>query len=234
MTSLFEFVDLNESACGIPVELVERAGRMVTPLNFSVLPDRNSTLGSPASVGDVEEATSRTVDERMRQMQVMLDVARAEAADETRNEMEASMQMTMRQEYLRIEQVCREFAQDRHRYFAAAEIQVVTLALAIARRILARDVEHNSMHLACIVRAALTRVHDGSLSVLRVPMGETEIWQGVLAEVRDGSLSVVGDARMAAGECVLETEIGRVELGVQVQLQQVERGFNDLLHRRGE
>jgi flagellar assembly protein FliH len=47
-------------------------------------------------------------------------------------------------------------------------------------------------------------------------------------------VTVVGDAHLEAGECVLETDVGTVELGVQVQLAEIERGFGDLLRRQGE
>jgi flagellar assembly protein FliH len=43
---------------------------------------------------------------------------------------------------------------------------------------------------------------------------------------------VVGDERLAAGECVLETNVGKVELGVSVQLEEIERGFFDLMEQR--
>jgi flagellar assembly protein FliH len=33
-------------------------------------------------------------------------------------------------------------------------------------------------------------------------------------------------------ECVLETSVGRVELGVKAQLIEIERGFFDLLGQR--
>ena len=34
------------------------------------------------------------------------------------------------------------------------------------------------------------------------------------------------------GECVMETSVGRVELGVAVQLEEIEKGFFDLLQKR--
>ena len=37
---------------------------------------------------------------------------------------------------------------------------------------------------------------------------------------------------MKAGECVLETSVGKVELGVSAQLEEIEKGFFDLLQQR--
>ena len=48
----------------------------------------------------------------------------------------------------------------------------------------------------------------------------------------ESSLQVVRDERLAAGECVLDTNVGRVELGVSAQLEEIERGFFDLMQQR--
>ena len=45
-------------------------------------------------------------------------------------------------------------------------------------------------------------------------------------------LQIVGDERLRAGECVLETNVGKVELGVSAQLEEIERGFFDLMQQR--
>jgi flagellar assembly protein FliH len=37
---------------------------------------------------------------------------------------------------------------------------------------------------------------------------------------------------MARGECVLETSVGTVELGIEAQLGEIERGFFDLMQKR--
>jgi flagellar assembly protein FliH len=68
--------------------------------------------------------------------------------------------------------------------------------------------------------------------VLRVPAGEVDRWQEVFAANQESALKLVGDERLGAGECVLETNVGRVELGVSAQLEEIERGFFDLLQQR--
>jgi len=40
---------------------------------------------------------------------------------------------------------------------------------------------------------------------------------------------VIGDAKLKRGDCVLETAMGTVELGVETQLEEIEKGFFDLL-----
>ena len=43
---------------------------------------------------------------------------------------------------------------------------------------------------------------------------------------------VIGDPDMARGECVIETSVGTVELGIEAQMMEIEQGFFDLLKKR--
>jgi flagellar assembly protein FliH len=58
------------------------------------------------------------------------------------------------------------------------------------------------------------------------------MWKEIFVASPESSLQVVGDERLAEGECVLDTNVGRVELGVSAQLEEIERGFFDLMQQR--
>lgn len=232
MTSLFEFSDCGASP---PIDLVTVGMRGVSLLEFFVLEDEErERMVRADSEAEAQRPQELATTERARQMQVMIDAARSGAADQARREFEEQLETRLEVERERVQLVCREFAMDRQRYFSAAESHVVKLAIAIACRVLAREVDADGMHLTAIVRAALARVHDGSASTLRVCVGEQQQWEALFASGREGAVTVVGDAHLEAGECVLETEVGSVELGVQVQLAEIERGFGALMCRQGE
>ena len=225
MTSLFDLPDAGHGAA-LPAELVMNLGRGVSLLEFFALEDEAAERLAQANAERLRETPETLAQERVRQVSAMVEAARAETKAETRSECEAEVTARVAVERQRVERVCAEFARDRQRYFAAAEAQVVKLALAIARRVLAKEVAADAMHLTATVRAALARVKDGSATVLRVR--DVSGWEEMLAEE---SVSVVADERLDAGECVLETEVGRVELGVEVQMAEVERGFGELMQR---
>jgi len=232
MTSLFEFSDVGASPL---IDLVTVGARGVSLLEFFVLEDEErDRMACAEAEAESQRPQESAATERARQLQVMIEAARSDAAEQVRRECEDQFATRLEVERERVQLVCSEFAMDRQRYFAAAESQVVKLAIAIARRVLAREVNADEMHLAAIVRAALARVHDGSASTLRVRVGEQAQWEALFAGGRDGAVTVLGDAHLEAGECLLETDIGNVELGVQVQLAEIERGFGDLLRRQGE
>jgi flagellar assembly protein FliH len=128
---------------------------------------------------------------------------------------------------------CEQFGRERARYFAGVEAEVVKLALAIAARVLHREAKLDPLLLSAAVRVALEKVAEDSATVLRVPAGEMELWRGVFsAQASQCSVQVVGDERLDGGECVLDTNVGRVELGVSAQLSEIEGGFFDLLQQR--
>ena len=106
------------------------------------------------------------------------------------------------------------------------------LALAIAARVLHREAKLDPLLLAGVVRVALEKVQEDSATVLRVPASELEKWKEIFAAGARIAVQLVGDERLAAGECVLETSVGKVELGVRAQLEEIEKGFFDLLQQR--
>ena len=226
MTSLFDFADATESPLAdTPIDLISAGGRGISVLEFFVLEDtEREHLRRDGAEAKVRPPVESAATERAQQIQVMIEAARTDAFEEARLEFNLQLERRLDAERARVEQVASEFAMDRQRYFAAAEAQVVKLAIAVASRVLAREVEADPMHLAATVRAALARVRSDQL----------EQWEALFANSREGSVSVVGDEHMEAGECMLQTDVGRVELGVKVQLAEIERGFGELLRRQGE
>ena len=129
-------------------------------------------------------------------------------------------------------QTCERFAREQTRYFAMVEEEVVRLALAIAARVLHRETGIDPMILKGAVRVSLEKVQGREAAVLRAPEEQIEEWKKILLEAHREDVSLVGDSRLQAGECVLETSVGRVDLGVKAQLEEIEKGFFDLLQQR--
>ena len=180
-----------------------------------------------------EETAALDVESQMQQVSSRIDAARSEARAEARREWEAELEekiATVRDGVLRS---CEQFGRERARYFAGVEAEVVKLALAIAARVLHREAKLDPLLLSAAVRVALEKVAEDSAMVLRVPAAVVEQWRSVFsAQAFEPSVQVVGDERLDEGECVLDTNVGKVELGVSAQLSEIERGFFDLLQQR--
>jgi flagellar assembly protein FliH len=140
------------------------------------------------------------------------------------------------QDRKRIEQAAHlveTFALERDRYLNAAEHEVVKLSLAIAARILRREAQMDPLLLTGAVRVALGQLSASTQVKLRVPAADLELWTQAMALLPNLKVKpqVVAGEGMRLGDCVIETEMGSVDLGVRAQLAEIERGFFD---RTGE
>jgi len=222
---------------GMPVRLLGGGEREVSRLEFF-------PLGQPEIAPEVEADGAEVLlkeevaalDGRLRsqaeQISADMEMARNEARAEARFAWEQELEDRIVEERAAVSKTCEEFVRERARYFARVEAEVVKLALAIAARVLHREAKLDPLLLTGVVRVALEKVAEDSATVLRVPVDATEMWKEVFVASPESSLQVVGDERLAAGECVLDTNVGRVELGVSAQLDEIERGFFDLMQQR--
>jgi len=121
------------------------------------------------------------------------------------------------------------FAQARDRYLHAVEHEVVALSLAVAARILRREAQMDPLLLTGAVRVALGQLSGSTEVRLRVPAPDLGMWTDAIASLPNLNLkpAVVPGEGMRLGDCVVETALGSVDLGVRSQLGEIERGFFD-------
>lgn len=143
-------------------------------------------------------------------------LATARAAEETRRREQ-------------VVQAMQRVAEDHERYLHAIEHEVVALALAVAARILRREAQMDPLLLTGAVRVALGQLSGATEAHLRVPPAELEMWQEAIAHLPNLAFKPVVEPGegMLTGDCVIETTVGSVDLGIRAQLSELERGFFD-------
>jgi len=126
------------------------------------------------------------------------------------------------------------FAQERAAYYGQVEREVVQLALSIARKVLHREAQVDPLLLAGIVRVALEQLGSGTEVLVRVHPAQAQSWKAYLAQALDprNLPQVVEDPALEPDRCVLQTLLGTTEIGLEVQLKEIERGLADLLAQR--
>jgi flagellar biosynthesis/type III secretory pathway protein FliH len=117
----------------------------------------------------------------------------------------------------------------RQRYFHAIEPETVRLSLAIAARILRREAQMDSLLLSGAVRVALGQLAASTRVRLKVPAADLQLWTEAIALIPNPGArpEVIAGEGMLLGDCVIETELGSVDLGIRAQLNEIERGFFD-------
>ena len=134
------------------------------------------------------------------------------------------------------------FDRERESYFHQVEAEVVQLALAIARKVVHREVEADPLLLAAVVRVALEKVGRETKVTLFVHPSRASVWHehffrdaaNNAAAHNDGAgaLEIVADSSLALDQCRVETAHGSTEIGIEKQLKEIELGFADLLALR--
>jgi flagellar assembly protein FliH len=119
------------------------------------------------------------------------------------------------------------FAAERDRYFHSVEIEIVRLALAIAARILRREAQMDPLLLMGAVRVALGQLAAAAEVRLHVPAADAELWKEAIALLPNPPVRpvVIDERDLRLGECRLEASVGRVDLGLHAQLEEIERSF---------
>lgn len=162
----------------------------------------------------------------------LLADARAEGIAEGERRARASIEEALAQERRRIDDAVMDFQQERNEYYSRVEIELVHFALAIAARILHREAQVDRMVVAGLVKVMVDKLQQGSRVVARVRPEEAGSWRHYFHDNPD--IQIVEDPSLQPRDCVLETELGTTEMGLDAQLKEVEKGFADLLAQKPE
>jgi flagellar assembly protein FliH len=125
-----------------------------------------------------------------------------------------------------------EFQNQRTDYYSRVEIELVQLALAIASKILHRESQVDRMVVAGLVKVAVERLQQKTKIVVRLRPEDAESWRHYFRDLTN--VEIMEDSALEPKACLLETELGVADLGLDAQLKEVEQGFFDLMAQRPE
>jgi flagellar assembly protein FliH len=133
----------------------------------------------------------------------------------------------------RLTQSIQEVANLRARLRHEAEADVVQLALAIARRVIRRELVADPDALRGLVVAALEKLQGQEVSRVKVHPSHVATVTACLQQARSGGLvEVVSDPSREPGSVIFETTHGNLDASVDSQLQEIERGLADRLKKQ--
>lgn len=113
-----------------------------------------------------------------------------------------------------------------------AEADVLKLALAIARRVIRRELAVDPDALAGLLVAALEKLQGHEILRARVHPSHVDLLRRTLGPTAAGAaVEVTGDLSLEPGAAIFETERGNLDASVSTQLEEIERGLADRLRR---
>jgi len=212
----------------------------VLPLSFAALQYRDMANGSVdnGSRGAREEESAhedkrRNSEALEAELATRIREARLEAVAQTEQRLLRDYEQKLLAARQPIADVVSQFAEQREDYFARVEAEVVQLALSIAAKILHRESQVDPMLVASLVRLAVEKMREGSSVTVKVGPGLSTPWKQYFAAYPNlGRIDVIEVSQLTDQDCILETELGSANFGLDAQLKEVEQGFFDLLAMR--
>jgi flagellar assembly protein FliH len=151
-----------------------------------------------------------------------LRAGREEGAREVREEMAAVI--------AQVESILHQAKLRREEIMHNMEEEIIDLVLAIARKIVKEELSFNKEIVINNVKEALDRANEKENITIRVNTVDAETvnnyMEEFLASIGETSkLTIVEDANISPGGCIIDTDFGRFDARIDTQLAQIEENF---------
>src|SRR5262249_45822545 len=131
------------------------------------------------------------------------------------------------------QKITEELAGQGRRLRSEAERDTVKLAMAIARRILHREIALDPEVVLGLVKAAFAKVEARETHRLRVSPGDAQLLRDHRQSLHlPHALEIVADGSLPQGSVIFETTRGDLDASIDTQLGEIERGLADVVRRR--
>jgi flagellar assembly protein FliH len=187
---------------------------------------------TPASESPDTGALTRRI-EQLEQTLAQTEAAayargRREAETEGTKRYSATMQATAE----KLAQSVKQLADLRPHLCQEAEADLLRLAIAIAKRILHRELTVDPMALQALVKVCLDRLGRQEQIRVRVSPILADAVRSILTKLSSRAIDVGSDSSLEAGALIFETNRGQLDASIHSQLAEIERGLIDCLENR--
>jgi len=194
-----------------------------------VQPENAATSGLSAQ----DEALERAMAEREARWRAEMEAARKQAFEQGLEEGRRQAGAQLEAVLGRLARSIEEIAGLKARLRIEAEREVVELAVAVARRVLRRELHVDPEALLGLVKAAMEKASQREMTEVRVHPSHAALVRAHLARIgAPEAIEVVADASLEPGAVILETARGVIDASLETQLEEINRGLTDALHRR--
>lgn len=123
-----------------------------------------------------------------------------------------------------------ELENTKKRIYTAAEKEAVDLSLAIAKKIVGNEIMTNKNIITHIVKEALKRVEGHDHITIKVNPSEIDTLNNAKNEINEivqcmEKVVIEGDDEIAAGGCIIHTNIGDIDARIERRFDIVEEAF---------
>ncbi len=123
-------------------------------------------------------------------------------------------------------------AEQRSRIRRESEVELVQLSLAIAKRILNRELTIDPTSIEGLLKAALDKAQAHEICRIRMHPDQDALVRSCLSRLMPArNLEFVSDGSLRPWDVLFETRGGWLDASLDTQLKEIERGFEDRLEK---
>jgi flagellar assembly protein FliH len=190
---------------------------------------RGETGYTAAEIAELRARLESSEQRFQAQLAQVRQEAFAEALRQAREE--ANAQIRGLQES--VGQTIASLAQTKRKLRQEGEVELLKLSLAIARRILHREISIDSEALHGLVHAAMQKLQNREVSRVRVnPAGADAVRTSLERIGAAPAIEISPDPSLKSGDIIFETQFGELDASIDSQLAEIQRGFADRLALR--
>jgi flagellar assembly protein FliH len=133
----------------------------------------------------------------------------------------------------RLARTIADLAACRDRFRKESEKDLVGLSLAIARRVLRRELIAEPDAILGLVKVALEKISLREVHRVRLHPEDAPVVRRHLAQIQaPAGIEIEADSSLERGAVIFETSRGSLDASAETQLAQIERGFADMVRRQ--
>ena len=187
--------------------------------------------------GHMKDENCEDLKSKLAGMEQRIREAREEGRAEGRSEGEAqarhSAQTQIERKLQELAAAVHETSEIRSRLRTQAEADLVRLALAIARKVVARELNADPEAITGLVKAALERMKVQEILRVRIHPEHSRYVTDCLARYGAAQAQIIADPATESGTVVFETSRGSFNASAETQLREIERGLTDRFRGQG-
>ena len=224
-------------------KIVRNGDAGVKPVDWPVVESESAAPGYFASARNTGKSSADLMKLQAELASVSAELSKAKA-DSDRRAQEAfvtgkregdamarqAVDQQLEAELANVRNLMRDLAAAGPKLRKQVEEELVRLAIAVARRIIHRELTIDSDALAGLIKAAFAKLDQGEIKHIRTDQQSVETVQRIVSRLSlPQNVKISGDSTLRPGSLVIDIPRGQLDASVDTQLREIERGFVDLV-----
>jgi flagellar assembly protein FliH len=193
---------------------------------------REASEQASALLSDAREQAQEIRDQAAAEREALVDAMRAQIMTEAQQAVRDQLRQETDQAIARFQQLVQAAVVSQADMRAACYADVLAIAIAVAERVIGRELEMDPTIVEGVAEMAMSQVQLEQITHILVHPNDYTVmdrWAGQVLGTQRSMVEVVTDPSVGEGGCVIGTKSGFVDARIQTQLAEIRRALADVV-----